>query len=129
MNAITAIEPAAPVFPLVYGMILSLNGATVDGYEEGDIALMSTLEVPHAGDLVCVHTKRSGAVMLVLDMDLGLDVFERMPWVKNPGDELEPLIVGTIFAGTRRLTLKASSVWAVHKCDGRQKPDEAGIKS
>lgn len=126
MNAhvgITVNEPAAPIFPIVYAMSLNLNGATVEGYEHGDLVLFNTLEEPEAGDLVCVHPKRSGAVMLVLTMGLGPTTFDRMPWVSAPGDDVVPLVVGTIMGTDRQVAFKATDVWAVHKCDGKADPD------
>lgn len=123
MNAIQPIEPTAPVFPIVYAMQLNLNDATVEGYEHGDLVLINTLDEPEAGDLVCVHPKRGGAVMLVLTMGLGPTTFDRMPWVAAPGDEVIPMIIGIILGTDRQVAFKATDVWAVHKCDGKADPD------
>lgn len=73
--------------------------------------------------MVCVHPKRSGAVMLVLTMGLGPTTFDRMPWVSAPGDEIIPMIVGTILGTDRQIAFKATNIWAVHKCDGKADPD------
>lgn len=127
MNAhagITVNEPTAPVFPIVYAMRLNLNGSQVDGYEHGDLVLINTLEEPEAGDLVCVHPKRGGAIMLNLTMGLGPTTFDRMPWVAAPDDDVVPMIIGTILGTDRQVAFKATDVWAVHKCDGKADPKD-----
>lgn len=122
MNAIQPIEPTAPAFPIVYATQLNLNGSQVDGYDDGDLVLINSIEEPQAGDLVCVHTKRSGAVMIVLNAGFLPHAWERMPWVPSPRDEVEPMIVGTLFGADRQLAFRASAIWAVHKCDGKADP-------
>lgn len=124
MNAMQPIEPAVPVFPIVYAMQLNLNGSQVDGYEHGDLVLINTLEEPQAGDLVCVHPRKGGAVMMVLEMGLGPTTWERMPYRENPKSEVHALLIGKIFGTERTVSIKCEDLWAVHKCDGKHEPED-----
>ncbi|MGB3501874.1 MAG: hypothetical protein WBA44_09635 [Mesorhizobium sp.] len=122
MNAHSPIVAAVPVFPVVYAMRLNLNGSHPVGYEDGDLVLINTLEEPKAGDLVCVHTKRSGAVMMVLEMGLGPGTWERMPFKERPDSTVHALLVGKVLGTDRILTIECQDLWAVHKCDGKADP-------
>lgn len=125
MNAITAIEPAAPTFPIVYAMEVDApNGAAE--FEHGDLLVFNTLVEPAAGDLVCVHPRKGGAVLVVLEMGLGFRAWERMPYREHPESDACALLLGHILGTSIPYSMKCEDLWAVHKCDGRADPADCG---
>lgn len=125
MNAITPIEAAAPVFPLVYAMELDAPHGAGE-YGHGDLLLINTLEEPRHGDLVCVHPRKGGAVMIVLHGNLGPGTWARMPYREHPESDVHAIVAGRILGTERKFVMKAEDVWAVHKCDGKADPADCG---
>lgn len=122
------IEPAAPVFPPIYGMILNLNGRAVDGYEEGDVLEIDTRFLPDVGDLVCVHLRNGHCYMMTTEMALPAKMWSQMPYRENPGSEIHALFVGRVLGDPdpRLRTLKLEDCWAIHVCTGKlDQGDEA----
>jgi hypothetical protein len=127
MNAHTeiSIESAAPQFPIVYAMEVNAPNGAGD-YQHGDLALFNTIEEPQAGDLVCVHPRKGGAVLVVLELGLGPNTWERMPYREHPESEVHALLIGTVLGTTRRVSVACQDLWAVHKCDGKADPKDCG---
>lgn len=119
--ALQSHSPAAPQFPICYAM--RFTGHSACGvYNEGDLLAINTLAQPEPGDVVCVHYRQGGAVMMTLDMPLAPGTFDRMPWAPRHADEPVPVISGAGLAGGYMM-IKATDIWAVHLCDGLYEPD------
>ena len=125
MNAITAIEPDAPTFPIVYAMEVNAPNGAGD-FDHGDLLLFNTIEEPVAGDLVCVHPRKGMAVLVVLSMNLSFRVWERMPYREHPESDVHALLAGHILGTDRAFNVKCEDLWAVHKCDGKADPADCG---
>ena len=109
MTSTATMPTEAPTFPIVYLMELSLDGSSVEGYAEGDLLLINTIEQPRAGDLVCVHPRNGCAVMMVLEMDLGHNAWERMPYREAPGSEVRALLIGKVLGTDRTVAMNAKT--------------------
>lgn len=125
MNAITAIEPDAPTFPIVYAMEVNAPSGAGD-FDHGDLLLFNTIEEPAAGDLVCVHPRKGMAVLVVLSMSLPFQVWGRMPYREHPESDAHALLAGHILGTDRAFFVKCEDLWAVHKCDGKADPADCG---
>ena len=124
MNAhvgITVNEPAAPTFPIVYAMRLSLKGSPVEGYADGDLVYLNTIEEPDVGDLVCVHLRNGHCYMMTTEMALPAEMWSQMPYRENPDSEVHALFVGRVLGDPdpRLRTLKLEDCWAIHVCTGK----------
>jgi hypothetical protein len=112
-------ETAAPVFPSVYAMHLNAPNGAGD-YQHGDLIVCNTAEEPTAGDLVCVHTRKSGAVFVVLTMSLPPGDWNRMPFTEAAESTSHGACIGKILGTDRGFAFALQDAWAVHKCNGAQ---------
>lgn len=121
MNAHVDEALIAPVFPIAYAMRVDApNGA--GEFQHDDLAVFNTVEEPEAGDLVCVHPRRGGAVLVVLTFGLGPNTWAKMPYREHPKSEIHALMIGTILGTDRQISIACQDLWAVHKCDGKADP-------
>ncbi len=122
MNISTEAQ-TAPKFPIVYAMEVDApNGA--GEFAHGDLALFNTIEHPAQGDVVCVHLRRGGAVLLTMQCGLPVEVWRAMPQPMK-GD-VDTLVCGQILGTNRGIAIKASDCLGVHKCDGKADPADCG---
>lgn len=115
-----------PTFPIVYAIELNApNGAA--GYKHGDLLLLNTIEEPTGGDLVCVHPRVGGALMVVLTMGLPPFAWERMPYREDPKADTSAILCGTVLGTTQSVQFLLHDLIAVHKCDGKADPADCAI--
>jgi hypothetical protein len=110
--------PAAPVFPDRYIMILDAPGGAGE-YQHGDYMLCNTVTLPKKGEMVCIHPRRGGSLMLVLDGAIPEHLWRRMPFARNDKNNCDVVVVGHILGTERCIAVELHKLWAVHVCEGK----------